>query len=114
MVLILLKCQVNICAVDAGGAVGSAVAGGDVGLDGTELANPERVGVGRLSDVRPGGGVLEKLLGLQETTNRSKESSKAIGLETSTWQYTRLDIVRAEAFKRCPAVTSQTDADKPD
>ena len=51
-------------AVDASGAVGAAVAGGDVRLDGTELADPEGVGVGGLSDVRAGGGVLEELLNL--------------------------------------------------
>ena len=67
----------RLCAVDASGAVGAAVAGGDVRLDGTELADPEGVGVGGLSDVRAGGGVLEELLNLHGKAGSRKHASKA-------------------------------------
>ena len=71
----LLNTSNRLCAVDARLAVSAAVAGGDVRLDGPNLADPERVRVGGLRDVRAGGGVLEEGLSLQDAASHDGRSS---------------------------------------
>ena len=71
----LINTSNRLCAVDARLAVSAAVAGGDVRLDGPNLADPERVRVGGLRDVRAGGGVLEEGLSLQDAASHDGRSS---------------------------------------